>query len=264
VTLGGQLQVIEESLNGGILGIAADFEGEQVFYNAETLFPTASCIKIAIIEEISQQNLDVSKPITVESADIVRGSGVLSTLTTPITLPLEDLAMLTLSISDNTASNACLRAVGGPEAVNSRLRGWGIENTTIHRPIKFRLEPTHPPHTATGTPLDFLKLLGKLSESTKAKMAECTDSYMLPRYLEVNPFAEDLKVSTPDFTVVHKTGGIEGVRSDVGFITSNSKTISVAVFTKDTPDPRWTPENLGCIAVGQVAKLLTDRFFAHR
>jgi beta-lactamase class A len=264
VTFRGQLQAIEESLNGGTLGIAAEFEGEQVLYNAEILFPTASCIKIAIVEEIFQQNLDLSKPITVELVDTVRGSGVLSTLTAPITLSLGDLATLTLSISDNTASNACLRAVGGPEAVNSRLRDWEIENTTIYRPIKFRLEPTDPPHTATGTPLDFLKLLGKLSESTKAKMAECVDSYMLPRYLDVNPFAEDLKVSAPSFTVVHKTGGVEGVRSDVGFITSNNKIISVAVFTKNTPDPRWTPENLGCIAVGQVAELLVERFFASR
>ncbi len=256
------LETIEASLNGGVLGVAAEFEGQMALYNADTLFPTASCIKIAIVEEIFQQNLDISRPITVDSVDIVRGSGTLAALTPPLTLSLGDLATLTLSISDNTASNACLRAVGGPDAVNSRLRSWGIKQTTIHRPIKFALEPTDPPHTATGTPLDFLRLLGKLSESTKAKMALCSDSEMLPRFLEVNPFAEELRVSVPRFTVVHKTGGIEGVRADVGFIISNNKTISVAIFIKNIPDPRWTPENSGCIAVGRVAKLLTERFFA--
>ena len=248
-------------LGTGILGVAASFEGETVLYNSEIVFPTASCIKIAIVEEVFRQGLDLTAPITLLAEDFVGGSGVLSSLTPPVTLPLGDLATLTLSISDNTASNACLRTVGGPDAVNSRLRSFGLTQITIHRPIKFAMEPGDPPHTATGTPAEFLALLAQLSEGTKQKMALCTDEAMLPRFLSVNPFASDLRVEEAPFAVVHKTGGTTGVRNDVGWIWRGEKTLALAVFTKDTPDLRWTPENAGCVAVGRVAELLVERFF---
>ncbi|MGC4047815.1 MAG: serine hydrolase [Armatimonas sp.] len=252
------LSEIEATLQGGILGVAAAFGETTIVHNADVVFPTASCIKIAIVEELFQQGLDLAQPVTISAADFVGGSGVLGTLTAPVTLPLGDLATLTLSISDNTASNACLRAAGGPEVVNARLRSWGITGITIHRPIKFALEPGDPPHTATGTPAEFLSLLGKLSEDTRAKMAFCTDSAMLPRYLSVNPYATDLRVDTPPYTVVHKTGGVEGVRNDVGYVTQGDNEVRIAIFTKEVPDPRWTPENLGSIAVGRATKWLCD------
>lgn len=252
---------IEASLGGGVLGVAASFEDEAVLYNEEIVFPTASCIKIAIVEEVFRQGLDLSLPIEIRAEDFVGGSGALSSLTPPVNLPLGDLATLTLSISDNTASNACLRAVGGPDAVNARLRSFGLTETTVHRPIKFALGPGDPPHTATGTPAEFLALLGCLSEGTRQKMALCTDEAMLPRFLAVNPFADDLRTETPPFAVVHKTGGVTGVRNDVGWISRGGRTLAIAVFTKDTPDPRWTPENAGCVAVGQVAEMLAERFF---
>ena len=252
---------IEKTLGGGVLGVAAEFEGEAVLYNEAVSFPTASCIKIAIVEEIFRQDLDLARSVTLLAEDFVGGSGVLSSLTPPVTLPLGDLATLTLSISDNTASNACLKAVGGADAVNARLRTFGLVQTTIHRPIKFSLEPTDPPHTATGTPAEFLTLLGHLSEGTRKKMALCTDDAMLPRFLDVNPFASDLSADVPPFTVVHKPGAVTGVRNDVGWISRNGKTLALAVFTKNAPDPRWTPENAGCVAVGRVAELLAERFF---
>jgi beta-lactamase class A len=251
------LEAIEGAM-GGILGVAAERDGNTCFYNADLFFPTASCIKIAIVEEIFQQNLDQTKTILVSSEDIIAGSGILSTLTTPIGLPLTDLATLALSVSDNTASNLCLQAVGGPDAINSRLRSWGIENTTIHRPIKFRLEPDDPPYTATTTPSDFLQILQKISEGTKAKMALCASDDLIPRYLAINPFARELGVPTPPITVLHKTGAVEGVRNDVGYIRSEKPELTIAIFTRNVPDGRWTPENAGCITVGRIAEYLYE------
>lgn len=251
----------EASLGGGTLGLAAAFAGESVRYQAETLFPTASSIKIAIVEEVFRQGLDLAQPITVTEADFVGGSGVLASLAPGVTLPLGDLATLAITVSDNTASNLCLRAVGGPEAVNARLASWGCTQTKIHRPIKFQLEESDPPHTATGTPDDFLKILAQLGPETKARMAQVSDTAMLPRLLGVNAYATDLRVAPPPFKVAHKPGAVSGVRNDVGFIEQNGKTLTVAVFTKGCPDPRWTVENAGCLAVARAVEHLTERFF---
>jgi beta-lactamase class A len=273
-----QLRNLERQLDGGTLGVAATFlpTGETVFYNADTVFPTASVIKIAIVAELFTQEaegrLSRETLVTITAEDFVAGSGVLALLTPGMSLPLGDLAMLTISISDNTASNLCLRAVGGPEAVNARMREtWGLTATTIHRPIKFHLTPNDPPHTATGTPRDMMTLCAALANGTIHNrsvsdtvlhlMANVRDTELLPRYLEVNPYANDLNAARPPFIVKRKTGAVTGVRNDAGLLQCGDETLAVCVYTKNCPDTRWTPANRGSETVARVGELLTGWFF---
>ena len=267
-----------ESGGEGVLGVAARFlpTGETVFVNANVIFPTASVIKVAIMCELFAQaeagKLDLLKPITVTAGDVAAGSGILGTLTVPLTLPLADLAMLTISVSDNSASNLCLRAVGGPEIVNARMKNeWGLLQTIIHRPIKFNLTESDPPHTATGTPADMLHLLCLLqngamhslaaSDNVLRLMAQCQDTDLLPRYLDVNPFARDLRETRAPFVVKHKTGAVSGVRNDAALISQGGKTLAVCACSKGSGDSVWTPANRGSEALAQIGKILAAHFF---
>ncbi|WP_309722542.1 serine hydrolase [Armatimonas sp.] len=238
---------LEAELGGGVLSVAAACGGETILYHADRVLPTASSIKIAIIEEIFQQELDLAQPIMVTRADYVPGSGVLATLTPGLVLPLGDLATLAISVSDNTASNLCLRAVGGPEAVNARLVAWGCTDTKIHRSIKFALEPADPPHTATGTTQDFVKVLSQLGSETIKRMRQVSDTAMLPRFLE-------------GYSCAHKPGAVTGVRNDVGVIERGGKKLTLAIFTQGCPDVRWKVDNAGCLLVAKVAQRLTEHF----
>lgn len=274
----GALQAIEAELSGGTLGVAAIFlpTGESVSFKADEIFPTASVIKVAIVAELfirqAEGSISPDATATVTAEAIVAGSGVLAFLKPGLTLPLTDLAMLAICVSDNTASNLCLAAVGGPEAVNHRMRAaWGLTETTIHRPIKFALEPDDPLYTAIGTPRDMLRLLtllesGKVHDRTVSNavlrcMAEVHDAELLPRYLDVNPYADDLRVDRSPFQVRHKTGAVSGVRNDAALITSGADTLAVCVYTRGVPDARWTPENAASRAVAAVGRLLRDGFF---
>ena len=242
------MQYLEAELGGGVLSVAAECGGESFLYHADRVLPTASSIKIAIVEEIFRQGLDLDQRITVTKTDYVPGSGVLATLTPGLALPLCDLATLAISVSDNTASNLCLRAVGGPEAVNARLLEWGCTATKIHRPICFALQPDDPPHTATGTTQDFVRILGKLGSETLKRMRQVSDTAMLPRLLE-------------GYTVAHKPGAVTGVRNDVGVIERDGKKLTLAIFTQGCPDSRWKVDNAGCLVVAKVTQHLTERFF---
>ncbi len=272
-------QQIEETLKGGVLGVAATFlpTGESIFYKEDTEFPTASVIKIAIVTEVFLQvesgELSADSLIEVSEEALVPGSGVLAQLTPGLSLPLSDLATLTISISDNTASNLCLASVGGPEAVNRRMHDvWEMNATTIHRPIKFALESGDPRYTATSTPHDMQRLVQHLaeadlipqavSEQVLRRMGYVVDSELLPRYLDVNPYAGDLRLEAPPFVVRHKGGAVNGVRGDAGLITRGEKTLAVCVFTKEVPDSRWTSLNLASEAVAQVGRSLCEHFFA--
>lgn len=273
----------ETTGGSGVLGVATQFmpTGETVFVNADEIFPTASVIKVAIVSELFAQaeagKLDPQTLVTVQPGDVTAGSGILGTLTMPLVLPLADLAMLTISVSDNSASNLCLRAVGGPSVVNVRMKNeWGMTKTVIHRPIKFNLTPSDPPHTATGTPRDMLHLLTLLykgqmhsraaSDAVLRLMEQCRDSDLLPRYLDVNPYAAALRNPRPPFVIFHKTGAVSGVRNDAALVTrgnaADEEALAVCVYSKGSGDNRWTPANRGSEALAQIGKLLTDHFFA--
>ena len=221
-TLEARIRAVADRLDGR-LGVALTFlpTGDRVFVNADETFPTASVIKAAIVAELFTQAAEgrvrLDEPIAVSDEDLVPGSGVLALLRPGLVLPLADLALLAIAVSDNTASNLCLRAVGGPDAVNARMRDeWGMTATTIHRPIRFHLDPSDPPHTATGTPRDQLNLFIRLAEgrigprpevaeNVLRLLAETQDSSMLPRHLHVSRHANALGLAAPPFVVRHKT-----------------------------------------------------------
>jgi beta-lactamase class A len=264
---------IEESLQGGVLGVAATFlpTGETVFYNADVVFPTASVIKIAIVAELFRQadagELDPQQKVTITPESLTGGSGVLAHLSIGQSFSLADLATLTIMVSDNTASNLCLAAVGGPSAVNQRMENeWGMAETRIHRPIRFTLAPDDPPHTATGTPRDMMHLVQLLAEGRVGNTTVCAevlrrmalvrDTEKLPRYLDYNPYAETLQQPVPPFTFQRKTGEVTGVRNDAGLIQQGGQTLAVCVYTKGVHDPRWTAAHRGSEAIAQVGKQL--------
>jgi len=276
-----ELQAIEMTLKGGSLGVAAidGATGEIVSYNADWTFPTASVIKAPIVAELYAQSaegkLKTTTTVTVAAEDFVGGSGVLAHLSPGHTFTLDELALLAIKESDNTASNLVLRAIGGPEVINQRMHNeWEMPNTTVHRPIRFTLTPDDPPHTATGTPQDMMRFMNAVATGTLHspdicdKMVELlatpNDSSMLSRYLDINPFAEDLAVATPPLKVVHKPGAVNGVRNNAGIIRRMVPPfghLAICAYTKGVPDPRWTVANFGCEAISRVGKLLAHRFF---
>jgi hypothetical protein len=92
-------------------------------------------------------------------------------------------------------------------------------------------------------------------------MGYVVDSELLPRYLDVNPYAADQRMEAPAFVVRHKGGAVNGVRGDAGVIQRGDQALTVCVFTRDVPDSRWTPENLASEAVARTGRALCDYFF---
>ncbi len=287
---------VEATLSGGVLGVCATADGVSwVTYNADVSFPTASTIKAAIVAELLARVEDgavsLGTRVEIGAADFVAGSGVLAGLEPGHSFTLGELARLAISVSDNTASNVVLAAVGGPESVNRRMRGeWGMTGTVIHRPIRFHVGAGDPPHTATGTPADMCRFMWAVATGTlhspgvssavMGLLAMCDDTEMLPRYLDVNAFAGDLDVAAPPLRVFHKPGAVTGVRNDAGVVLAGGGSnllissssvcgassgggasgVALSVYTKGIGDGRWTAANVGCEAVARVSRLLVSYF----
>lgn len=234
----------------------------------ERWFASASMIKTflaAVAVEAGEPSLDA--PVTVRAEHRAFGDGVLGTFVLPVTLPLLELLRLMLAISDNTATNALLAALGGPEPVNARLAAWGYESR-ICGPIGAAgvigggerwsgadalTGRTGELPTAIGLGMTSVAEHGRLVAGLPADgvvlalLGEQQDRAGLARYVGV------------DVAFAHKTGSIAGVRHDAGLLRAGGRELLVGCFTDGGPEPEWVehPAQVGMgLALAWTAELL--------
>ncbi len=105
---------IEQILSGSSFnyGLLIESDGQAlVEHNSHETFPSASLIKLAILNDVLDSHLDLDQKVDVDSEHLVGGAGVLQ-LMQPRKWTLRDLLALMISVSDNSATNLVISVVG--------------------------------------------------------------------------------------------------------------------------------------------------------
>lgn len=261
----------------GTLGVfARDLRtGLTLRHRADETFPTASTIKLPILLELARQvhagRLAWSRPLTLDPANRVEGSGVARDLDERLTVSLHDWATLMMVLSDNTAANQLLDVVG-VDQVNASLRRWGAQRTTLHRKVTFAPNPPTP-YFGTGTPADFGHLLVSLARGellppdathTCLEVLRRQQATYLGRLLPYDAFMARQRPGRA-LTLYAKHGLVEGVRNEVGIVRAEGVQYVVAVFTRDAASPPTDPVDLqdeGVLVVARASRAVWDVFGA--
>lgn len=193
-TLSEQIDALEASVGGDakLCVHAVNLTtGDSFSHNEWRVIPTASTIKVAIVDMVSRLvaagGLSWDDSCKFTNDDIVGGAGVLRYLTSVRELSLADAATLAITISDNVASNICLDALGGSSVATAMLRRtWDVEMTSIHRPITMTPGPDEHEHTAQTTAFDLVTIASHLTSNTYERMVKCVDGRMLTRWLPLS------------------------------------------------------------------------------
>ncbi|MER5351416.1 serine hydrolase [Kitasatospora sp. NPDC002551] len=202
------------------------------------VLPVASASKLLLLAEVARRldsgELRADAVVPIEDEDVAGGTGLLRRLAhrgaggNACGWTVEDLAWLTASVSDNTATNALLRTVGLP-ATERLARGLGLERLTLHDRVRDVRGPGVPPVFATGTARDLARLValavrGDLvspgaSARLLAWMRSNTDHGLVPALVQHDPYAECFPDPLPGgLLVANKTGTDTGVRADAGVL----------------------------------------------
>jgi beta-lactamase class A len=123
-----------------VVGVAIlDLTDQRAFYlNADAIYPTASTIKIAVLAELYRQHergsgAKLGDLYTVNAKDGVGTEGILQSMSAGVSrITNRDLALLMVSLSDNSATNVLIDRVG-MDNVNSWLSQLGLERTRLRR-----------------------------------------------------------------------------------------------------------------------------------
>lgn len=201
-------------------------DGTELFADrADEVFPAASVIKIPLVmtlyADAAEGRLSLDERCAVGAR--VDGSGVLRHLPGLADLTLRDLAMLTVIVSDNTATNRLIERVG-LDRVAERLRDWGCTGTRLGRAM-FDVEAAQRGADNVMVPREMAGLLLRLlrgdcagratSDAVLAVLERTQDDALLRRYLPAGA------------RVAHKTGSLDAVRNDAGIVFAERAIIAV-------------------------------------
>ncbi|MCC6458219.1 MAG: serine hydrolase [Caldilineaceae bacterium] len=242
----------------GVAGIALlDLtSGRELAINADEIFPTASSIKIHILTQLllraQRGEIDLGARVTLEPDDIVLGSGVLAYLAGPVELTLLDVAILMIIVSDNSATNICLR-MAGLEATNQMLDGLGLAQTRVRRKMMDRLAAVQEQENIS-TPTELVRLMALLRQGQPEANAAAKALEILRK-----PKRGILNVALPEGTIIaNKPGYVEGTRCDVGIVELQRRPYIVAIMSKYALDGSYEHEQ----ALVGMARLIHQTFVA--
>lgn len=240
--------------------------GEIVSVDGDKPVQTASVIKLALMlqafEQIHAGKLQVSQPLVLTKENQVGGSGILGQLDPGLKLTLKDVITLMVTLSDNTATNMLIDAVG-LRPTNEMVASMGLKNTYFYKKVFLAAtEPMPADQKQFGlgktTPEEMAKLVGSIYRCDLGDRDLCTEMItimrnqqyraMIPRYL-VTP--DNSEILSP---IADKIGMLDAVRNDVALVYTARGPIILSIFTYDNVDKSWTPENRAEILIGHMAQ----------
>lgn len=135
------LDALAQRARPGTLGVAVlDLQsGATAGVHADEAFPMMSVFKApvaaAVLSRIDEGKLSLRQRVTLTRADVLGGSAVPSIGAhfhgERMTFTVEQLLKAAISESDNTAVDALVKVVGGPQVVTAFLRRHGIDGMRV-------------------------------------------------------------------------------------------------------------------------------------
>jgi beta-lactamase class A len=246
--------------------------GAAIRVNGDARLPTASTYKVYLLAALyaadAAGRLSLDRRVEYRREDQTRGSGVLKLLAPGLTPTLRDLARLMIVVSDNSATNAVTRALGGPQAANAAVHALPVElkETTVGSYISF--DTIDPEAMAVSCPDDFTALLGAIyRRQCTGSAAHDEEIYwtlrrqqhrsMIPRYLPCSEYAEEFGVEEYDRCGT-KSGSMPGVRADVGIVETRRRGWTIAVMVRGEPDFNTGDEHPFNQVIADMSKLVFD------
>ncbi len=237
--------------------------GKIVAINPDTVFPTASIVKVPIMlgvmNKIERGELDYNQDIVYKDSLLYAGVDILGSFKSEEKIRLKKVIMLMLTTSDNTASLWLQSLAGGGARINEILDSLGLKNTRINSRTPGRESFRAIYQWGQTTPKEMGTLLEKLYSNQLLSPAGC-DRMM--RCLGRNFWDESEAISQipPYIEVFSKNGCVNAVRSEVLLVNAPHNPYIFCVFTKNNKDISWARTNEAWTLERKLSALLWDYF----
>lgn len=265
----------EKDLQAQLNDLVKDFHGDAGIYvrnlksaetaavNADSLFPTASMIKVSIMikifDLIEQGVLDYDSSLAwyADSINYPYEYGILSSFQEGKTIPLSEVVSLMITYSDNHAALWCQKIAGGTE-INKWLDNNGFKSTRMNSRTEGRQDDWEKYGWGQTTPREMAELLVRIREGKAVSPAASEEMYRALTRIYWNK--EALSQIPPYIQAASKQGAVDESRSEAVLVNAPSGDYVFCVITNNQEDTSWGRNNEGFTLIRNVSKLLWERF----
>jgi beta-lactamase class A len=232
--------------------------GKTAALNADTVFPTASMIKVPILtgimQKIHQGELQYHQELIYKDSLLYAGSDILGSFKTGETITLAKLLMLMLTTSDNTASLWLQSLAGTGTVINRLMENLGLQHTRVNSRTPGREAARGQFGWGQTTPREMAALFEKIY---RGEVISDSLSKSMLRLLGRNYWDEQaISEIPPHIFVASKNGAVNASRSETLLVMAPGSPYIFSIITKNQTDTRWTNDNAGWMLAKKLSRLL--------
>jgi beta-lactamase class A len=267
-------QKTDKKLQRQLATLVKDFKGDIGIYvhdlrkdkiavlNADTIFPTASIVKIPILvgimHKLNSGELQYHQSIVYKDSLLYPGEDILGSFKDSTPVELSKVIMLMLTTSDNTASLWLQSLAGGGKRINELMDSLSLTNTKVNSRTPGREAIRNKYGWGQTTPREMANLMQFI---VNGSVINDSMSNKMLRLLGRNYWDEQAIASIPaDVFVASKNGAVNASRSEVLFVNGRGRKYIVSVFTKNNADVSWQNSNEAWVLTKKLSTLLWNYF----
>lgn len=254
-----QIQELIQGFRGEIGIYVHDLEKNKVVaINADSVFPTASMVKIPILvgvmDQISKGSLQYHQKLTYKDSLLYPGEDILGSFKSGEQIELSKVMMLMLTTSDNTAS-LWLQSLGGTGTnINSLMDSLGLQQTRVNSRTPGREANRNQYGWGQTTPAEMAKLMEMI---VNKQVISAAASEQMLRLLGRNYWDEEALSQIPaGVFVASKNGAVNASRSEVLYVNGDDARYIFCICTKNNQDQSWGPNNEAWVLTKKLSALL--------
>lgn len=236
--------------------------GKVAAYKADSIFPTASMIKVPItagvMNKVNKKELDYQSMLTYKDSLLYAGEDILGSFKSDEKIALSKVMMLMITTSDNTASLWCQSLAGGGQAINELMAQEGLQYTRVNSRTPGRSAAQQQYGWGQTTPREMTTLLTKLrnGELISPAVSERIYRNLIRIYYDSHALSE----IPPYVQVASKSGAVDESRSEVLLVNAPHGDYVFCIATKNQKDISWEQRNEGWVLIKALSKMLWNYF----
>ena len=240
--------------------------GRTAAINADTVFPTASMIKVPILaatyDAMERGALRFDTILTYTDSLDYGPEGdvgdILAMAADSTKITLGRVVMLMATMSDNTASLWLQSLSGTGVRINEWLAANGFDSTRMNSRTPGRREIWEKYGWGQTTPREMARLLTLIRDGKAVSRPASEEMYRVLTRQYWN--GQSLSQIPPWVQVATKSGSVDASRSEVVLVNAPSGDYVFCVITKNQADTSYGPGNEGYALLRKVSALLWRRF----
>ena len=236
--------------------------GKEVAINADTIFPTASIIKVPILigifNKIEQGLLNYREPLLYRDSMSREGSGLMQYFKDSTKIELNVAISLMISYSDNAAAVWCENMAGGGVEINSWLAKNGFQFTRLNSRTPGREKEKEEFGWGQTTPREMAQLMVMIRNRKAVSPSASDRMYRDLTHVFWDEYA--LSQIPPEIQVASKQGMVNASRSEAVLVNAPHGDYVFYIATKNNNDTRWEADNEAWELARKVSALLWNYF----